>query len=55
MKIVMHDIKKGKNINGRYLIHFCRPMVEVEDPEAVLEMLARLGQSILRAKHDGSK
>ncbi|OXA53293.1 diuretic hormone class 2 [Folsomia candida] len=31
-----------------------RPMVEVEDPEAVLEMLARLGQSILRAKHDGS-
>jgi len=26
----------------------------VEDPEAVLEMLTRLGQSILKAKHDNS-
>lgn len=30
-------------------------MIEVDDPEAVLEVLAKLGQSILRAQHDGSK
>ncbi|CAG7722998.1 unnamed protein product [Allacma fusca] len=29
-------------------------LVEVEDPDAVLEMLAKLGQSILRAQHEGS-
>ena len=30
-------------------------LVEVEDPDAVLDMLAKLGQSILRAQHEGSK
>jgi len=29
-------------------------LVEVEDPDAVLDMLAKLGQSILRAQHEGS-
>lgn len=30
-------------------------LVEVDDPDAVLEMLAKLGQNVLRTSHDGSK
>ncbi|CAL8079481.1 unnamed protein product [Orchesella dallaii] len=35
--------------NARY-----KDLIEVDDPEAVLEVLAKLGQSILRAQHEGT-